>query len=93
MDSAELTVLPGPDTLQEAHHIGLLLAVQLLDVLVCTHDYLLQQQNKEEAFSNRLILTKFILRCHIMVNKRKCEPFYLFDPHNGLIQSIGPVSV
>lgn len=33
----QLTVLPATDTKQEAHHIGLLLAPQLLHIPICSH--------------------------------------------------------
>lgn len=34
----QLAVLPDPDTQQVAHHIALLLAVQLLNVAIGSHD-------------------------------------------------------
>jgi len=37
VDSRKLTVLPGPDSAQEAHHIGLLLLPELFQVLVGAH--------------------------------------------------------
>ena len=39
VNRAKLAVLPSPDTLQEAHHIGLLLAVKFLNVFVRAHDF------------------------------------------------------
>jgi hypothetical protein len=46
---AQLAVLPRPNTLQEAHHIGLLLAVEFLDVFVRAHD-LLQHKKFEQWY-------------------------------------------
>ena len=37
VNRCQLSVLPNTDSQQKAHHIALLLPIQLLDVLVCTH--------------------------------------------------------
>ena len=37
MDHVQLTILPGSDTQQEAHHIGLLVTPYLLHILVGSH--------------------------------------------------------
>lgn len=37
MHTVKLAVLPTPHTEQKSHNIALLLAVQLLHILVCTH--------------------------------------------------------
>jgi hypothetical protein len=37
VNTVELTVLPTPHTEQKSHNIALLLTVQLLHILVCTH--------------------------------------------------------
>ena len=38
VDGGQLTQLPGAHALNEAHHVRLLLLVELLDVLVGAHD-------------------------------------------------------
>lgn len=40
VDGRQLAVLPGPDAAQEAQHIALLVAPELLEILVGTHDAL-----------------------------------------------------
>ena len=47
MHTVKLAVLPTPHTEQEAHNIALLLAVQLLHILVCTHVGLNRQPGKD----------------------------------------------
>merc|ERR1711980_85249 len=37
VEVGQLTVLPAADAEQEAHHIGLLLAPQLLHIPICSH--------------------------------------------------------
>jgi len=86
VDSSELTVLPASNAKQVAHHVALLLAVQLRHVLVRSHlEGLEQEQDVPSTYVKKIILfskhkelvTKLLkekaIKCIYQVSKRKLK--------------------
>lgn len=70
----ELAVLPAADPQKKAHHIGLLLPPQLLDVLVCTHLGLPSRQGWVRKTSTRFKYNETIRPSILVLTSRRKTP-------------------
>lgn len=72
VEVGQLAVLPAPDTEQKAHHIGLLLAPQLLHIPICSHVDL----SEEEKYSGKLQHVNTASYQYMYADKRTATSMY-----------------